>query len=230
MPKKTIYYNRTNTCDNIKECGDKCEERLCSHNAYREFNKKGEWTGRWFCKKCYSNNRQKSPDSQNNIIKSLRVCRIGSLNTSSEHAKGKRFQTLACRHYGWKDLNDENDNYISSIDCFDPKNGLFYQIQGRLYDDYNRCWNSGGKLERDWYKEFSSMVFYCASKDGRTIERIYIFPIEEIRKRKGITIYKNPTGSRGGSIEPWCEKYRVTDEIELKRSNEIWQQIISTLV
>ena len=32
----------------------------------------------------------------------------------------------------------------------------------------------------------------CASKDGKIIERIYIFPLEEIEKRKGIKITKNP--------------------------------------
>ena len=44
---------------------------------------------------------------------------------------------------------------------------------------------------------------YCASKDRKDIERIYIFPMEEISKRKTITIVKNP--SKG---KLWYEKYK----------------------
>lgn len=50
----------------------------------------------------------------------------------------------------------------------------------------------------------------------------YIFPIEEIIIRTGISIVKdNPCG--------WYEKYRITDEDELKKANEIWQKIKNLL-
>ena len=59
------------------------------------------------------------------------------------------------------------------------------------------------------------------------IERIYIFTYEDVRKRTSIAIIKNPMNSRHTcSIIPWYEKYRVTDEDELKKANEIWKKII----
>lgn len=39
-------YNRTNTCDNIKEDGNKCEDKLYTKNAYHGSDDKGNWTGR----------------------------------------------------------------------------------------------------------------------------------------------------------------------------------------
>lgn len=66
------------------------------------------------------------------------------------------------------------------------------------------------------------MICYCADKNGVNIERIYIFPKEEIVKRTGTKITKNP--SRG---EQWYEKYRVKDEEEIKKVNGIWKKIKS---
>jgi len=59
------------------------------------------------------------------------------------------------------------------------------------------------------------------SKDGKTIERIYIIPYLEIIKRPTISVYKNP--SRGVQ---WYEKYRVTDKDEVKKVNEIYGKIL----
>lgn len=69
------YYNRTNTCDNIKEDG-KCEEKLSPRNANREYDEKGNWTGRWICKNCWNKNYyrdivKKDPNSRNNLLKSI---------------------------------------------------------------------------------------------------------------------------------------------------------------
>lgn len=65
------------------------------------------------------------------------------------------------------------------------------------------------------------MFCFCISKDGRIIERVYIIPWTEIIKRKGISVYKNPTK---GIL--WYEKYRLKDEEELKNVNKIWNKII----
>lgn len=47
MPKKTtIYYNRTNTCDECKI------NKLSPHKAKREV-KNDIWTGRWLCLECH---------------------------------------------------------------------------------------------------------------------------------------------------------------------------------
>lgn len=50
---KTIYYNETNTCDRcIEEDNITKSSALYSGHARREYNLKGDWTGRWICDKC----------------------------------------------------------------------------------------------------------------------------------------------------------------------------------
>ena len=73
-------------------------------------------------------------------------------------------------------------------------------------------------LEGEWTKKYEDMVCYCASKDGNTIERIYVFPHSEINGRKSITIYMN-------LADQWCEQYRIKNVEELKKANEIWKEI-----
>lgn len=46
-----VYYNRTNTCDT---CGNK----LIKRSTKREYNKKGEWTGKWLCQSCYDKTKR----------------------------------------------------------------------------------------------------------------------------------------------------------------------------
>lgn len=121
--------------------------------------------------------------------------------------------------YDANDLNKENDNYNCLIDHWCKELG-FFQTKGRLYYPVRRWWYFSD-LEGDWYKEFNKLVAYCASEDGKVIERIYEFPKEEIIKRTGIAIYKNP--SRG--IQ-WYEQYRVKDEERLKEANDLWKKIL----
>lgn len=82
--------------------------------------------------------------------------------------------------------------------------------QGRFYNSRNGLWSFTG-FEREWNKNFDHC--YCASKDRKIIERIYIFPKKEIIKRSSIGIVKNP--SKGD----WYEKYRITDEETIKKMN-----------
>lgn len=58
------------------------------------------------------------------------------------------------------------------------------------------------------------MICYCASKDGKIIERIYIFSWEEILRRKSITVVKSYNYG-------WHEDYRVKDEEVLNKVNKI---------
>lgn len=225
--EKEIYfkkkYNETNTCD---RCGIGFD--IATGNPRREYKKEGNWTGKWDCQSCYE---KYDPNSKNNIIKSMRDRRTGNLDLNSEQAKGDLFQELTCR---WRstvsvipveDLNKKLDNYNSPIDhSRDSELGII-QTQGRLYNKYNQLWNFNS-LEREWEKEFDNMICYCASKDGKVIERLYIFPYEEIGNRKGIGIYKNPTDSHSNPKTSWYDEYRVKDEDTIKRVNDIWKEII----
>lgn len=208
------YYNRTNTCD---RCGISFEK--ASGNPYREYNKDGYWTGRWLCLNCYKKDYDRRPNCGHSLEKEMTDRRIGNQDPYSSNAKGDMFEELTCIWRGVKNLNIENDNYKWSIDhSRDPELGII-QTRGRFYDHINRCWTQNWEDEHN--KEFDNLIFYCASKDGENIERIYIFPKKEIIKRRCLTIVKNP--SRGVQ---WYEKYRVKDEELLRMVNDIWRDII----
>lgn len=70
------------------------------------------------------------------------------------------------------------------------------------------------------------MICYCASEDGTLIERLYIFPKAEIERVKSISIIKSPIGRWNNLIIPWYEKYRIADDGELKKVNDIWKKIL----
>lgn len=164
-------YNLTNTCDRCRELD--IETKLYPKNAKRERNKEGKETGRWICNKCYL---------RNDYIERFKIGhrKTGSLDLNSNCAKGDNSQELACMLYEWEDLNKKYDSYLTPIDCYDPKTGLYHQIKGRCYFSIERCWAFGG-LEREWEKIFENMICFCFSKDGKTVERIYVIPIEEIK-------------------------------------------------
>ena len=71
------------------------------------------------------------------------------------------------------------------------------------------------------------MVCFCFSKDGKIVERIYIFPKKEIERVKALAVVKSPTDAHRNPIVPQYEQYRITDEDELKKANEIWKNIIN---
>lgn len=230
MSRKSIYYNRTNTCDIINEDGKKCENKLFSKHAFREYDKNGNWTGKWICNKCY---QKFSPNSGLNIMKTLRDRRTNNQDPNHSNAKGDLFQELTCR---WRstistipveDLNIKLDNYKIPIDhSWDSELGIL-QTKGRLYYPIERYWNIDIRnLQSEESSKFDNLIFYCASKDGKTIDRIYIILKKEIMKRSSITICKNPTDRWGNSITPWYEQYRVKDEETINKVNDIWEQII----
>ena len=72
-------------------------------------------------------------------------------------------------------------------------------------------------MDVEHIKKFDILIFYCISEDGKTIERIYIFLKEEIRI-SSIGIYENSPKR--------FEKYRATDDEILKKTNELWKEII----
>lgn len=211
-------YNDTNICDICREEHRITENSvLCHGNALRETNENGKITGRWLCRSCYNTNYNNRLDSINSIVKSLRNHRIGNLDPNSNQAKGDKFQELACELYEWEDLNKKYDNYRMPIDCYDPNTRSYHQVKGSFYNNVEKYWNNGWS-DREYGKEFVSLVFFCVSKDGKRIEMIYRFPKEYIENRRSITIRINSSWT-------WYEKYRVTDEEELKRANEIWNRI-----
>jgi len=227
---KTIKrYNKTNTCDKCRE--EDIETKISPGNAYGQYGENGMRTGKWYCGNCYRKEQYKNGNTNDNLINEMRDRRTGNLNPNSNQAKGDNFEELTCR---WRstistipveNLNKKLDNYHSPIDHSRDSELGIPQTQGRFYNARNGLW-SFGRLEREWEKEFDNMICYCASKDGKIIERLYIFPKKEIEKRKGIAITKNPTDCVGNYKIPWYEQYRVKDEETLKKVNNIWKEMM----
>lgn len=204
---KNFKYNPTDTCDI-------CGISLYLANHHRESDKEGKMTGRWLCDKCCG---RYDPNSSGNIRKSLRGRRTGNLDPYCKHAIGDKYQRLTCEWLGIKDLNIENDNYEVPIDhSRHPFYGIV-QTTGRAYDPINGFWNY--KWEREHKKDFNNIIVYCTDKDGKTIERIYIFPKEEVIKSKTVSIVKNPTKG----IQ-WYEKYRLEEDIVI-HVNDIFKNL-----
>lgn len=220
MIKRKENYNETNTCDRCRKT------KLYPGYAYKEKDLNGKWTGKWICKKCQLKDYNNYPDSYNNARKQLADRRTGNLDPSSSQAKGDDTQLLSCLWLDIKDLNIDKDNYVTPIDhSRHPMLGVPL-TQGRRYNSFERMW-CFTHLDRDRDKEFDVLIAYCISKDGRKIERIYIFPKEEVIKRKTISIYKNPMNTRGtNSIIPWYEQYRIKDEEVIVKVDDIWNKII----
>lgn len=213
-------YNETNACN---RCGKSFNELGWFQYPRRECDKYGELTGKWDCPRCW---QIYDPNSTNNLIRSVANCRTDNQDPNHNSTKGGKDIELVCRLYGYTDLNKKYDKYDTSIDCLDEKTGLLYQVEGRRYNSSYRRWKFS-YLEREWFKKYGSMIFICKNKDGKIVERIYRFPSWEINGRKAITIYKNPTDWVGDPKITWYEKYRVKNEEELKRANDILQKILN---
>lgn len=201
-------YNETNVCD---RCGRNFEELERSGKfPIKEYDEKGNWTGKWDCHSC----REKyDPNSSHNVLKSMANCRTGNQNPNHSGTKGDKDLDIVCELYGYINLNKRYDKYNTDIDCLDEKTGLLYQVQGRLYKAVYRCWTFGD-FEIEWMKEYEDMICICKSRYGNRIERIYRFPLWIIIGRKGITIYNNDN-------EHWYDQYIVKDSEELRRANDI---------
>jgi hypothetical protein len=204
----------------------RCKEKLVTEDCCRERDQKGVRTEKWLCKKCYEKDRYAKGDTNGNLQQTIRNCRTGNQCSDSYNAKADDTQELACKLYNWIDLNKENDNHTFPIDCYDPKTGLYHQIQGHNYNCIERRW-AHTNFAREWHKKYEDMVCFCLSKDGKTVERIYKFLKKEIDKRWSINIYKNPTvGRYGVPYVQSYEDYRITDEDELRKANDIWKEIL----
>lgn len=224
-PRMKTPYNLTNTCQMTKEDGTVCGNELAPRKALRYHDKDGNYIG-WVCWNCY---HKFDPNSGHNIHKSLTNCRTGNLDSNCSTSKGNRSQKLACILYEWEDLNEKYDNHRSPIDCCNPKTGSYHQVQGRNYNRRNGYWpfgNFGAELE----KKYETMVCFCFSEDGKIVERIYKFPLEEITRVTGVVIFKNPTDSHSRPKVPTYDIYRIIDEEELKNANDIWKEILKETI
>lgn len=216
------------TCQIIKKDGTICGNMLFSGDRRREKDKDGERTGRWICKKCYDRNYwhilnckpkiRKLADCKPKIRK-LTGCRIGIY---WNHIVGDLFEELTSV---WKrvEILSKLNGYSGPLDHSVDSNGIIYQTKGKIYNDIKKQWFCG-QLIREWNKIFDYEIFYCVSKDGRYIERVYEFPKGVIKdKRTGISIFNNDN-------DHWYDQYRITNKEILILVNKIWKEIIDEYI
>lgn len=125
-------------------------------------------------------------------------------------------------------MNKKLDNHHSPIDHSPDSELGIIQTKGCLYSFEYRSWRQDFRSEHNQIAKgfkFDVLISYCASEDGKIIERIYIFPKEEMTERKGVSIYKF---DKFGKLyeNGWYEQYRVKDGKILKKVNEIYKNIM----
>lgn len=220
--RKKLGYVKGDICYRCKEDNNVTNDSiLCPGKTYREKDENWKDTGNYVCYKHWRKYYDKYCSySSCSMTRSVTNCRTNNQKLNSNQEKGDISLELACILYGWEDLNKKYNNFRTPIDCYDPKTGLYHQVRGRRYDSTYKLWNTG-PLEREWIKKYEDMVLICQSGDGKKVEEMYIIPHIEIKKRKNISIVKNPTDCAGSSIISWYRKYRITNEDELKKANKI---------
>lgn len=197
---KYRQYNSTNICTICRK------NILTPGHVYREYNEKGDWTGKWVCRNC----RRKD------IWKESTHFRNGDLDPFCETGKGYMSQQVTCRVLGIGDMNIKNDNFNTPIDH--SKHHLYGNIatKSRLYDRINKSWSfySGGEHNKD----VDNMFSYCLDDNMKNIIKGYIFPKKLITGRQRITINDN--------INLEYEKYRIKD---IKPFNDTYQEILKEI-
>lgn len=238
---KLKRYSITNTCD---KCREEMEEGirqltdksiLYPGNARRDIDEVGKPTKKYVCKRHYGIDYQRYvPNSNNNIIKSLADRRIGNLRDEKQ-ILADNCQELTCMIFCTEDLNKKLDNYSCPYDHSIITKGIVMtiggkpidlfgkipQTKGRHYDPKYGIWNTD--ISNDYYKKFDILIFYCVSKDGNVIERMYIIPKEKMNM--SISIVKNPIDRWGNIVISKYEQYRITDKEQLSKVNDIWKNI-----
>lgn len=217
IQRKLKKYNETNTCQRIKNTGEICGRSLVPTKACKEYDKDGKETGRWICANCWAK------DDRKERYDSLAGYRTGNLDPTCSTAIGNLFEELTEIWKNVKNLNKELDCYNTSLDHSADHKGKIQQTRSAFYNQKYRRWSSCS-FRNEWKKEFHYVILYCASEDGKIIERVYIIPKSEIVGRTCINILKYD--SKGNLYDKgWYEKYRITDEEEIKNVNEIWKKI-----
>lgn len=227
ITKRTrIRYKIGNICPRCIEENNVTEKSvLYIGNVCREKDKDGAETGECVCHDHWARNYQMySPNSCNNVKKSIANCRTGNQNPNHSNTKGDIDVEVVCELYGWINLNKRYDKYNTEIDCFDEKTGLLHQVRGICYNPKYGSWGFS-HLEEEWYKKYESMVCVCKSEDKKRIEDMYEFPLKLLKELliKGISI---KCDSERPYRRGWYEKYRIKDEQKLMMANDILRRIL----
>lgn len=206
---RRIKYNATNICDNIKEDGNRCENRLYPGNAYKS-HKGGKSI--WLCKSCYNKERYlRLANHYHDAEKSIADSRTGNLDRLDRFGKMVIGQWITGKTLGIKDLSIEKDHFSEPIDH--SRHSIYGDIDTKIssYDNIEKRWT----VSRITHN-FDNICIICmdGQKPWISVKRVYII-LEEKINGSTITIVENP--SKGG----WYEEYRIDE----KPFNDVYQSV-----
>jgi len=238
---RLVSYSDTNVCPicrqeyergDISELADKCI--LYPRNVDHETDKNGKKIGGWICRKHGRKSYQRySPNSQNNVLRSVADIRTGNLIDYTKLLCNS-CEELTEKWLGAERLSIKYDRYSRiPLDHGPITKHISILIGCELIDLYGKVPQTKGKCYSPKYgwsggsekgENFDVLILYCLSVDGKKIERIYIFPKDSAKRSIGIIL--NPTDSHGNRKISIYDNYRVTDEEEIIRVNNIYRNII----
>lgn len=199
--------------------GRKCY-RCGSKETYMKNNGRPDWrrdvieknrsSDKFLCSRCFGKDYQNLPNSQNNIIKSMRQCRTGQLDIYSETGEGLIIEAIVAKVRKLKVLSIELDNFVYKSDISNDLEYGISEIKGPKLDNNGR-WVAKIGSEHN----FDTLFVVCMDRNRNYIDRIYIVPESELYGYTYIEIYEDWSGvlRMEGSKFEWIEEFRINDEI-----------------
>jgi hypothetical protein len=149
--QRTKYERRQKKLNIICSMCGSAKTGTCNHGQpdwRKDKYRTGSWDGKsYLCIRCDGIVRSNLSNSQKNIIKSLRDCRLGVLDKSVEQGKAIISQWIVAKTLGLNDMNIKNNNFKEHIDLsihpifgsIDVKSATFNSVYGwwsvHPYDD-----------------------------------------------------------------------------------------------
>ncbi len=197
MPKRShSYYKGRKCCRCITDLSEK-------EHGRREYDHKGDWTGRWLCNTCNSKDYNDGPNSYKNQKKSVAAYRTNNLSLCTNCGKGFIGEAIVAKIRKLEILAIKMDN-------FHP---LGYDLSPDI--KYNRIQiKLAGLIEGYWtvrfgmYHEFDNLFVLCTDKDTTIIKRVYIISEDELYGIGCIRLPKDPCIYRGSKYD----KFRIDEE------------------
>lgn len=179
------------------------------------YDRNGYWDRKsHICIKCESMERQKFPDSQNNMMKSISNWRIGELGIYVKNGKGLIGEAIIAKVRNLEIIAIKMDGLRNKIDfSYDDEYGI---IQGKVRTFKNGKWNVGNYVNEEI---FDYIFLICMDEYWKNIERVYAIPRIELIDRTGFAIVKNP------SRPTWYYGYRIDE----KHYNDVYHDFIRYL-
>ena len=183
---------------------------------HKYYDEKGNWDKKsYICGRCYQTYDSNSHNRFRKLTETL--CRNEGLSIDINQGKGVIGEAIVGKIRKLNVLSITLDNFNLKFDLSSDLEFGIIQVKTRTL------------IEGEWeVSHFNDMNFdyvflICMDYIWKNIERVYIFPKEEIIARRSITISKNP--SRGTWYDSLKNGYRIDD----KPYNEAYQDIMRFL-